>query len=153
MINPWRESALGQRLLVRTVELEGTFWMVPVERPGQALGYISVATDGRLTGHAYLYQDPADLSTCPPTVTRISATEARALGAELLQAYAGAAISDPVYVHDAPHGRLAWMIEVHTKDELITRIFVTPGYVCERKAGEPLPPPGVRGAAPGPGAP
>jgi hypothetical protein len=145
MISPWREAALGDPVLVRTVELEDSFWIVPVERRGQALGYISIGPGGQVLGHAYLYRDPNDLSACPPLATRISAKEARELADDLLKTYSGARFSDPVFVHDGPHGRLAWMIEVRVEGELVSRVFVTPGHAYERRTGDELPPPGWRG--------
>jgi hypothetical protein len=145
MIGPWREAVLGDPILVRTVELKNSFWIVPVERPGQALGYISIGPDGRVMGYAYLYHNPADLSVCPALATRISAEEARELADDLLKAYGGARFSDPVFVHDGPTSRLAWMIEVRAEDELVSRVFVTPGYAYERRIGDEFPPPGWRG--------
>jgi len=145
MISPWREAVLGDPLLVRTVEFEASFWIMPVERPGQALGYISIGLDGQVMGHSYLYQNPAELSVCPPLATRISAEEARELANDLLKPYSGARFSDPVFVHDGPHSRLGWMIEVRREDELFSRVFITPGYAYERRMGDEPPPPGRRG--------
>lgn len=148
MISPWREAALGDPVLVHTVESKASFWIIPVERLGQALGHINISREGRVMGYAYLYQDPADLSVCPPLATRLSAEEARELAGDLLNAYSGARFSDPVFVHDGPTSRLAWMIEVRAEDELISRVFVTPGYAYERRMGDELPPPGWRGGSP-----
>lgn len=136
MISPWREAVLGDPVQVCNVELEASFWIVPVERPGQALGYIDISQDGRVMGSAYLYQNPADLSVCPPLATRISAEEARGLANDLLKPYRGARFSDPVFVHDGTHSRLAWMIEVRREDELVSRVFVTPGYAYEQSMGD-----------------
>jgi hypothetical protein len=147
MISPWREAALGDPVLVRTVESRPSFWIIPVERPGQVLGHINIGPDGRVMGYAYLYQNPANLSVCPPLATRISAEEARELANDLLKNYRGARFSTPVFVHDGPHSRLAWMIEVRVEDELVSRVFVTPGYAYERRIGEEPPPPGWRGGS------
>jgi len=146
MMSPWREAVTGDPVLVRTMELKASFWIVPVERLGQALGHIDISPDGRVMGSAYLYQNPADLSSCPPLVSRISAEEARKLANDLLEPYSGARFSDPLFVHDGPHSRLAWMIEVRAEDELVSRVFITPGIVYERRVeNETPPPPGWRG--------
>lgn len=145
MISPWREAALGDPILVRTVDSIASFWIIPVERPGRALGYISIGPDGQKMGYAYLYQNPADLSVCPPLATRIGAKEAMELAKELLHSYIGARFSPPVFVHDGPHSRLAWMIEVHMEDKLVSRVFVTPGYAYERRVGNEPSVPGLRG--------
>jgi hypothetical protein len=148
MISPWREAVTGNPLLVRTVALKASFWIVPVERSGQALGHIDIGPDGRVIGSAYLYRDPADLSGCPSLVSRISAKEARKLANDLLKPYSGAEFSDPVFVHDGPRSRLAWMIEVRAEDELVSLVFVTPGSAYERRVGNDLPPPpGWRGGS------
>ena len=147
MIGPWREAVLGDPVLVRTVELEASFWIVPVERPGQALGHIDIGPGGDIWGYAYFYSNPADLSVCPPLATRISAEEAREVAADILKTYAGGEFSPPVFVHDGPHNRLAWMIEVREEDELTSRVFVTPGYAYERRLGDEPPPPGWRGVS------
>ena len=148
MLKPWREAVLGDPVLVRTVELESSYWIVSVERHGQVLGYIEVGPDGHVLGYAYLYQSPDDLSPCPPLVTRLSAEEAYKQAERILNTYAGAEFADPVFVHDGPRNRLAWMIEVRMGGELVSRVFVTPGYAYERKAGEKRPPPGWRGGLP-----
>jgi hypothetical protein len=145
MTGPWREAAPGDPVLVRTVECRDSFWMIPVERPGKALGHIDVGPDGRVMGYAYLYQDPTDLSVCPPLATRIRAEEAQELAEDLLGAHRGATFSTPMFVHDGPHSRLAWMITVHVEGKLVSRVFVTPGTVYERRAGDQRPPSGRRG--------
>lgn len=145
MISPWREAELGDPIMVRTMESKASFWIIPVERPGQALGYINIGSDGRVMGYAYLYENQVDLSACPPLATRISAEEARELANDLLKTYRGAKFSTPVFVHDGPHNRLAWMIEVRTENKLVSRVFVTPGYAYERRVGDEPSPPGWRG--------
>lgn len=147
MIGPWREAVLGDPVLVRTVELEKSFWIVPVERSGQTLGHIDISSDGDIWGYAFFYSNPADLSVCPPFATRISAEEAREVAADILKTYTGGEFSSPVFVHDGPHNRLAWMIEVREKDKLASRVFVTPGYAYERRLDDELPSPGMRGVS------
>jgi hypothetical protein len=145
MLEPWREAILGDPELVRTVELEPSYWVVPVVRQSQVLGYIEVSRHERVLGHAYFYQNPHDLSSCPRSVTRLSSDEAYKQAQGVLKTYSGAKFTNPMFVHDGPHNRLAWMIEVHFGDELVSRVFVTPGYVYERKAGTKPLPPGWRG--------
>ena len=82
---------------------------------------------------------------CPAVVTRINAAEALEQASPLLERHREADIAAPVYVLDAEHGRLAWMIEVTRRGELLSRIFATPGYAWEWKPGGPPGRPGVRG--------
>ena len=61
---------------------------------------------------------------------------------ELLPIADGGALT----AHDAQVDWNSWhMIEVHMEDELVSRVFATPGYAYEKKIGDELPPPGWRG--------
>jgi hypothetical protein len=145
MSMPWRAASLGQPFLVHTVQREPSFWLVPVVRGPSVLGSVEIGPDGALWGQSFFYVSPDSLADCPTVVTRISAQEARALAAPLIARYPGAEASPPLYVHDGPRNRLAWMIEVTRAGELLSRIFVTPGHAWERRPGDTPPQPGVRG--------
>jgi hypothetical protein len=145
MLEPWRAAGLGDPYLVRTVDLQPSYWLVPVVSNSRVLGYVEVAADGRVLGHAYLYRSVENLDACPSVVTRLTASEASREAAPILGGYAGAQLTDPVFIHDGPRNKLAWMVEVWVEDELISRVFITPGYVYEHKGGEARPPPGTRG--------
>lgn len=133
MILPWRDGLPGEPILVNTVDLKPSYWIVPVEGLGRALGYIEIGLEGTVLGHVYLYQNPTELSNCPDLATRISAEQALELAQGVLKRYADARVSHPVFVHDGARSRVAWMIEVRTKNHLISQVFVTPDYVYERK--------------------
>jgi len=145
MLTPWRKAVLGESVLVRTVDLEPSHWIVPVLNRSKVLGYVEVARDGRVSGHAYFYQNPQDLGVCPSVVTRITSEEAFRQAQKFLNVYVDAEFSEPVFVVNGLRNQLAWMIEVRMGGELKSRVFVTPGYVYERKLGEKPPPPGLRG--------
>ena len=51
----------------------------------------------------------------------------------------------PVWVHDGARSRVAWMFEVRSEGRIVSRVFVTPGYVYERKPEESAERPGLRG--------
>jgi hypothetical protein len=142
---PWLDADLGEPLLVQTVDLEPSHWVIPVTLGQKTLGRISVSKEGRAMGHAYFYTDPDDLSVCPSVVTRVGREEALRQADERLRAHAGAEISDPVYVLDDHRDRLAWMISILREGEIVSRIFVAPGYVYEREAGVRPRRPGIRG--------
>ncbi len=145
LLRPWRNAKLGDPQLVSTPELEPSFWLVPVVAEDRVLGYIETALDGTSRGHGYFYSDARDLSQCPAVVTRITSEEARKQAQPVLEAYVGGQYSEPVFVHDGPHNRLAWLIEVRKNRDLVSRVFVTPGYVYERRKGEKGPQGGRRG--------
>jgi hypothetical protein len=144
MLSVWQAAIVGEPVIVHNTKLQKSFWIVPVERDGKVLGQIDIGPDGRVLGHSYMYHDPNDLSPCPSSVTRISAPEALKLADQILKNYKNAKSSGPVFVHDGPPNRLAWMIEVCVKDCLKSRIFVTPKYVYERKTDKPARIPGRR---------
>lgn len=147
MLIPWLDAKLGDPLLVRTVDLEPSHWIVPVVRRGKVLGRISVNKEGRVMGHAYFHQSSEDLSMCPSFVTRLSSEEAFHQAKQILDSYVGAEFSEPVFVLNGFRNQLAWMIKVLIGGELISRVFVTPSYVYERTVGQKPPPPGWRGRA------
>jgi len=43
---------------------------------------------------------------------------------------------EPVYVHDGPYGREAWLVEVLRNGRPNRWIFVTPAFIYERTCGE-----------------
>lgn len=106
---PWVDASLGEPILVRTTTLAPSYWLVPVEAGERALGFVRVSPEGRAIAVGALYRDPAQLESAPSVVTGITAAEARSRGES---AAAGTAVGDPVYVHDGPPGREAWMVSV-----------------------------------------
>src|SRR5512137_1704838 len=145
MTEPWKHATIGNSLLVRDVSLEPSHWIAPVKRGKSVLGYIEVAPNYTVIGHAYFYTNPENLNDCPLTVTRISKEDALHLAKTTLENYADAQFSKPFFVHDNARGRLAWMIQVRKNKELVSRVFVTPGYVYERQVGVDREP-GLRGS-------
>jgi hypothetical protein len=68
-------------------------------------------------------------------VTRIDAGAAAAQAAGRVHGARGETAAAPVYVHDGPPGREAWLVEVSRGGRPTRWIFVTPGAVYERPAG------------------
>lgn len=135
---PWREATLGQPVLVMTVHREPSYWNVPVLIRGRAAGFVRVLGTGKVAALGTLYQDPAQIDACPVTITGIDAAEACRRAQKLIHPEEGETASDPVFVHDGPPGREAWLIEVIKEDRPCRWIFVTPAFVYERPAGELL---------------
>jgi len=144
MLSAWQMAVIGEPMIVQNTNLENSYWIVSVKREGKVLGQIDIGPNGRVLGHSYMYQHPKDLSSCPSSVTRISAKKALKLSEEISKRYKNAIFSEPIFVPDGPHNRLAWMIEVRVEKHLISRIFVTPKYVYERKIVDSPPKPGWR---------
>lgn len=145
-LKAWKEADIGTPLLVHTTEREPSFWIVPVSLGRRVIGEIEVGLEGSILGHSYFCRDPSDLS-CPSVVTRITSEEALRQAEDHLKDYREKKvdISEPLFTHDGPRNRLAWMIEVIEKGEPKTRFFVTPGYVYKKRAGEKSELSGLRG--------
>lgn len=146
MLEPWCAADVGTPLLVRTTDLDPSFWIVPVRAGDVVLGYVTVGLEGDPHGHAYLYERPDQLERCAKVVTRITADAARRLAVAHLADRSELTVGGPVFVHDGPANRLAWMMEAWDSERLVARLFATPGHVYERPVGEHATPPEYRGA-------
>ncbi len=100
-----------------------SYWLVPVERVDRAIGFVRVNLDGRASAAGALYRDPERLDEAPRVVTWITADEAQGRAAS--EAAPGAVIDDPVYVHDGPPGREAWLVRAQQSDGSSRWLFVT----------------------------
>ena len=103
MLKNWKKAVLGEPFLVRDLELEPAFWIVPVNLDERVLGHINLSLDGGLMGHVYFHVTPDDLKSLPSVVTRLSASEAldQAL---VFVATRDVELGDPVYVFDELRG-------------------------------------------------
>lgn len=145
MLGPWRNADVGNPLLVYTVNRNPSHWTVPIQYNGVVLGRIDISLEGLMMGHSYFYQNPNDLSVCPSTVTRLTRNDAIQQAQTILETYIDAEFSEPVFVIDNQRNQLAWMIEVREQEELVSRVFVTLGYIYQRDPGEEPQPKGLRG--------
>ena len=134
LFSPWAEATLGEPLLVRTVAGRPSYWLVPVEHESRTIGFVRVTQAGKAVAAGALYRDPADLESAPHTVTGITAAEAVERIADAVGP--GGVVSGPMYVHDGPPGREAWMVRVRNSDGGGRTIFVTAGGWYERSASE-----------------
>lgn len=137
IFTPWREASLGTPVLVRNLFKEPSYWLVPVLRLGQVIGFVRVLGSGKVAHIGTFYQDPSKIEG-PSTVTGVESTEASRKAVERIHRDQGEYALDPIFVHDGPVGREAWLIEVIKDRRPIRWIFVTPGFVYERPAGEML---------------
>jgi hypothetical protein len=135
---PWSGASLEQPVLVRDVFKNPSYWLVPVLIQERVAGFVRVLETGRVAAIGAFYQDPIEIEACPTTVTGIDAAEASRRAEERIHAEQGEVASDPVFVHDGPPGREAWLIEVIKEGRPCRWIFVTPAFVYDRLAGELL---------------
>lgn len=138
MFAPWSDASLGQPVLVENVFKESSYWLVSVLIQERVVGFVRVIGTGRVVAIGAFYQDPKQIDDCPTTVTGISAVEASRRAEERIHREQGEVASDPVFVHDGPQGREAWLIEAIKEGRPHRWIFVTPAFVYERSGGELL---------------
>ncbi len=138
MFAPWSDASLGQPLLVKDVFRNPSYWLVPVLIQERVAGFVRVLGTGEAAAIGAFYRDPNYLEDCPAVITGIDALEASNRAEERIQLEQGEVALDPVFVHDGPQGREAWLIEIVKEGSPYRWIFVTPAFVYERPAGELL---------------
>lgn len=137
VFHPWKESAIGEPILVRTVEGEPSYWTVPVTFKGKVIGFIDVDRNKSIPRYGAFGGTPNDLSTFPSVLTFTTPEEAFELAKNITAQYPGAKVSAPLFVYDGEPGRTVWMLKVESKGKTISRVFVAGGrYVYEKKAEE-----------------
>lgn len=131
-------AALGRPVPVRNPLKEFSYWTIPVNVGDHVIGFVRVLDTGVVAAIGSFCQDPAFLQQTPRVVTGMSSSEAKERAMAHIGPTPGEMLSEPVYVHDGPPGREAWLVEV-LKDGHATRwVFVTPAFVYERRAGDLL---------------
>jgi len=138
MFAPWSDASLGQPVLVKDVFKNPSYWLVPVLIQEQVAGFVRILGTGRVAAIGSFYKDPKQIEVCPAIVTGIDSIEASRRAEERIRPEQGDVASEPVFVHDGPPGREAWLIEILKDGKTSRWIFVTPAFVYERLAGELL---------------
>jgi hypothetical protein len=138
MFAPWRDASLGQPVLVKDLFRNPSYWLVPVLIHGRAAGFVRVLETGRVGAIGTFYRSPEQIEACPAVVTGIDAAQASRRAEERIQPELGEVAADPVFVHDGPRGREAWLIEVLKEGKPQRWIFVTRAFIYERPAGKLL---------------
>ena len=129
---PWADASVGDPVLVRTLDGRPSYWLVPVERDGRAIGFVRISLAGEVAAAGVRYRDPRRLQAAPTLVTGIDASEAAARAEAAVAG--GASVGEAVYVHDGPPGREAWMVRLLDASGAPRVVFVTPGGTYERAA-------------------
>jgi hypothetical protein len=129
---PWLGASIGEPMLVRNVSGAASYWLVPVVLGGRVVGFARVLPSGVVAAFGAFYRRVSEIAHCPLVVTRIDADEAARLAATRIDAARDEEAAAPVYVHDGPPGREAWMVGVLRHGQFVRHVFVTPGSVYER---------------------
>ena len=133
----WFQSAsLGEPVIVRTVSGDPSYWLVPIQQQGQVGGFARVMQNGTVSAIGRFGGGPEYPHAWPTTVTGIDVKEAARRAKEKIAE--GEKASEPIFVHDGPPGREAWLVTTFIAGTAARWIFVTPGFTYERRAGEPL---------------
>lgn len=128
-------SAIGTPVLVRNLSKEPSYWLVPISIQDKVIGFARVLRDGRIAQIGTFVRIPEAVRDAPSTVTGIEATEAIKQVAGKISVNLGESISNPVFVHDGPIGREAWLFEVIKDGRPVRWIFVTSSGTYERPFG------------------
>lgn len=123
----------GAPLMVRNLEHEPSYWLVPLEAEGRLVGFLRLDAEGNLLAHGRFGQG-GSLSDFPlATVMAKEAvwTEMRSVFADRFED-----IGPPTLVHDGPIERIAWLSRATGRDGTPTLLFWTFGAAYSRPAGE-----------------
>ena len=126
---PWSTATIGEPVLVRSIDGRPAYWLVPVERDARAIGHVRVTLEGAAVAAGVSYRQPGRAHEAPALVTGIDAAAALA---QARAAVTGTTLAEPMYVHDGPPGREAWLVRIRDRGGVVRGIFVTPGGTYER---------------------
>jgi hypothetical protein len=132
---PWVAASPGQPVLVRDVARQPSYWVVPVVLQGRVCGFVRVLGTGQVSAFGAFNRNPGRFDGCPATVTGIEADEAARRAQARISPGQGEVASEPVYVHDGPPGREAWLIETFRDGKPSRWLFMTAAFTYERPAG------------------
>lgn len=124
----------GYPVMVKNVFRQPSYWLVPFLKEQRVAGFVRVLLDGKIVHIGTFDEFPSDLQSNPTVVTKIESSQAFRMATERLHKEVETA-SEPVFVHDGPIGREAWLVEVSSHGKPTRWIFVTGEGIYERRAG------------------
>jgi len=137
VFQPWNQSAIGEPILLRTVEEEPAYWIVPLIFKEKVIGAIYVDGNKSFPRYGVFGGTPDNMSEFPSVITFSTPEEAFELAKNITAQYPEAKVSAPVFVYDGESFMTAWMLKVEKEGKIISRVFVAGGgLVYERKEGE-----------------
>ncbi len=135
----WQNAEVGTPVLVNTLSGTPSYWLVPVNLENGQIGFIRILGSGVVAAVGQMGQEAVvRKSKNQSVVTGLSMEKAAMLASKHINSSAGEKAAKPVFVHDGPPGREAWMVVV-SQNGIPTRwLFLTPGGRYERPAGTTL---------------
>jgi hypothetical protein len=135
LYGPLKDTTAGDPILVRNVFRQPTYWIVPLLKKTRIAGFVRVLLNGKVA-HLGIFNTSGRSKNNNPVITGVELSEAYKLATEKIRKELGESASEPVFVHDGPIGKEAWLVEVSIDDKPNRWIFVTGELVYERRAGE-----------------
>jgi hypothetical protein len=136
LLEPCRRGKVGRPVMVHSVWGRPSYWLVPILVERRAVGFARVLPTGRVADLGVFRSRSGEIDSYPRVVTRITANDAQRKAAETLRS--GEKASEPIYVHDGPLGREAWLVETEKRGRPNRWIFVTGAGCYDRPAGQEL---------------
>lgn len=136
VFQPWNQSMIGEPILLRTVEEEPAYWIVPVIFKEKVIGDIYVDGNKSIPRYGVFGGTPDNMSEFPSLLTFTTPEEAFELAKNITAQYPNAKVSAPVFVYDEYPFATAWMFKVEKEGMIISRVFVEGELVYEKKPGE-----------------
>ncbi len=124
----WNSVVIGEPVLVRDLQGNPGYWLVPIKPSGQLKGFARITGTGEVAAIGAL--NGASM------VTGLSGKEALERVVSTVPIEEGETLQEPVFVYDGSPGREAWLIQTKKEGEPQRWIFVTPAFIYERKAGQ-----------------
>jgi hypothetical protein len=134
----WPRGRWGEAIPVSDTARRPSYWLVPYWVDDRAVGFARIHAEGRLLAIGSLGQPGRALEHYPKTVTGVPATRAWEIFEDCVRLEAGETAAKPIYVHDGPPGREAWLVETTRGGRPHRWVFVTAAGCYERSAGTAL---------------
>lgn len=135
LFGSWANGHWETPVLVCTVLGHPSYWLASVRLQGVVIGFVRVSGKGRVMATGTFCRDHRNLATCPKVVTGISDEEAQQKLAGNIVLEPGEEPGPPLFVHDGPEGREAWMVTTILHKKPKRWIFITAGGTYQRPAG------------------
>jgi hypothetical protein len=134
----WPQGNWAEPILVHDTAGRPSYWLVPYRCQGRTPGFARILGDGRVLAIGTLGRPGRALERYPKEITGVSAAEAREMFDDCVRLEVGETAAKPLYVHDGPPGREAWLVETSRAGRPYRWVFVTAAGCYERLAGTGL---------------
>lgn len=131
-----RGAVVGRPVLVKTVWKQPSYWLVPLSKEGKISGFVRVLLNGKVAHLGTFHEHTTDSPHSRTLITGISELDASKLAANRIRKELGESASEPVFIHDGPIGREAWLVEITKDSKPIRWVFISNELIYERSCGK-----------------